>query len=476
MNGIGDLVAHLSVDSREWGPRFDKARTDVKTFSSSVGSALSALGPAAAAVAVAFMSITTAIKSIQASGESLASSRKLDAVLEATGNAAKLTREEYDELAASIQQTTNFDDDGATNAIALLARFAKVEGAEFRRVIPLAADLAAVIGGDLSSATETLGRALAMGEDGLSKIRKAGVILSDQQIEQIKTMYEWGDAAKAQSLVLDAVERSIGGTAERMADPFIQLENSVGDIFESLGMNIRAFAEGVFEGGLIEGVDNLAEAIASLEPVARELGKDAVPVIQQLVEGTRQFAEAMQSVGEKAEIAAKVIRSMHDPVGELADSLGVSPFEGDAGIFSALPRGNGPAADTSFATEPIKKLFDILGDAAKGQIGPPERENQVDNNPFAILDMLPEKIVQETLDFGLDDIYRAGGSDTRQPPPTRYAGAALEGSVEAYRTAVNSMGFAADSEQKEHTKLLRSIDTNLKQKSIHQLEVVEAVA
>lgn len=482
MSGIGDLVAHLTVDSSQWGPRFDKSRGDVRSFSTSVSGLLSSMLPAIAAAGAAFISLNTAVKAVMASGESLASSKKLEAVLESTGNYAKLTRQEYDDLAASIQKTTNFDDDAATNAMAMLARFSKVEGDEFKRVLPLAADLAAVMGTDLSGATETLGRSLALGEDGLTKLRKAGVLLTEQQEAQIRSMYEFGDAAGAQSAILDAVEKSIGGAAERMADPFKQLENSVGDIFEAIGMNIRAFADGLFEGGLIEGVDNIADAIAALEPVSRSLGNDLVPVMQELVQETKRFADAMKYAGDKAEQTASAIRLMLNlmlnPVGELT---GVTPLKNDAGVFSGLGQGDarGPHWMAGGVANPVEQLADMIVEAGRGKDFGPLQANGLDaKNPFAILDRLPkmpEVVEQKTLKFDLDETLRVGGAEPeKKEPPMQFAGQALEGSVEAYRTVLASMGQSADREQKEQTKLLRSIDVNLKKKNIDQFTVVEA--
>ncbi len=480
MSGIGDLVAHLTVDSSQWGPRFDKSRGDVRSFSTSVSGLLSSMLPAIAAAGAAFISLNTAVKAVMASGESLASSKKLEAVLESTGNYAKLTRQEYDDLAASIQKTTNFDDDAATNAMAMLARFSKVEGDEFKRVLPLAADLAAVMGTDLSGATETLGRSLALGEDGLTKLRKAGVLLTEQQEAQIRSMYEFGDSAAAQSAILDAVEKSIGGAAERMADPFKQLENSVGDIFEAIGMNIRAFADGLFEGGLIEGVDNIADAIAALEPVSRSLGNDLVPVMQELVTQTERFADAMKDAGDKAEQTASAIRLMLNPVGELT---GVTPLKNDAGVFSGLGQGDarGPHWMAGGVANPVEQLADMIVEAGRGKDFGPLQANGLDaKNPFAILDRLPkmpEVVKVEPMDFGLDETLRIGGAEPeKKEPPMQFAGQALEGSVEAYRTVLASMGQSADREQKEQTKLLRSIDVHLKKKNIDQFTVVESFA
>jgi hypothetical protein len=117
----------------------------------------------------------------------------------------------------------------------LLATFDKVQGDAFIRTTKAAQDMATFMGTDLQSAMQTLGRALQDPEAGMMALRRANIILTDAQKEQIKSMSAAGDIAGAQGVILAAVEGKYGGAAQKLASPFKQFENVLGDIAEAIG-------------------------------------------------------------------------------------------------------------------------------------------------------------------------------------------------------------------------------------------------
>ena len=104
--------------------------------------------------------------SVHAFGEQEDAIARLNAVLTATGNVAGTTTAEVLAMATSLQTTTRFADETVVAAAGLIATFQNVRnelGAGndiFNRAVRNAADLAAVMGTDLSTAALQLGRAL----------------------------------------------------------------------------------------------------------------------------------------------------------------------------------------------------------------------------------------------------------------------------------------------------------------------------
>ena len=178
------------------------------------GAALGALGPVGVAFAASIGLGVTALKAMYAAAEEAEKvSLRLDAVLKATGGTAGLTRKEIDALAETIEGSSLFDDTQVHEAAAALATFKTIAGGAFSETITLAADLAAVFGGDLKSNTVLLAKALEDPADGLTRLRRMGISFTEAQKDVITSLVETGRAAEAQGVILDVVRGKVGGSA-----------------------------------------------------------------------------------------------------------------------------------------------------------------------------------------------------------------------------------------------------------------------
>ncbi len=194
-----------------------------------VGATTLALGIAAAA----------ATKSVTAFAEAETINVRLESVLKATGNAAGFTADQLDEMARGLQDTTRFAGSSAKEAMILLSTMKNIKGDNFKQTLTVAADLAAVMGTDLTGAAETLGRALTNPEQASGRLAKAGIVLTDRQQQQIASFMKLNDVASAQKIILDEVASRTGGAAAASADTLSgkweKLKNKVGDLGEAIG-------------------------------------------------------------------------------------------------------------------------------------------------------------------------------------------------------------------------------------------------
>lgn len=238
-NMSNDLVAKLGVDATGWNAGFAQARSTASSFGSSIGSIASSLasplGAAAAAGAAALGAMWGAGASTGAFKESLEAQRKLSAVIEATGGAAGLTTEDITSFAAEMQSLTNFEDDATTASAAVLAAFTNIRGQTFTDTIESAMDLTTVMGGELTDNVKLLGKALNDPIDGVKKLAKAGVQLTQAQEQEVEALQKSGDMMGAQQVLLDALQSKFGGAAMAVADPWKQLQNTFGDVAENIG-------------------------------------------------------------------------------------------------------------------------------------------------------------------------------------------------------------------------------------------------
>lgn len=223
-----DLVAKLGVDATAWDAGFKKAASTANAFAAG-------FAPILAPIAAGIAGVWGASESIGAYKGSLEAQRKLSAVIEATGGAAGLTTSQITDFAAEMQTLTNFEDDATTGAAAVLAAFTNIRGQTFTDTLESAMDLATVMGGDLQSNVETLGKAVNNPAESFSKLAKAGITFTESQKQQIIAMQKSGDMLGAQQALLDGVRDKFGGAAEAVADPWTKLTNIVGDIAENIG-------------------------------------------------------------------------------------------------------------------------------------------------------------------------------------------------------------------------------------------------
>ena len=225
---IGDIVANLSINNKAWAAGLTQAQSQQRSF---VSAAVSGFAPIGAALA----GVWGGNASVAAFSESLMQSRKLNAVLAATGGAAGLTGVQISDYAAELQKVTNFEDDATVGAAAMLASFTNIRGDVFKDAILGAMDITTLMGGDLQSNIKMIGVALNDPIEGISKLSKAKIQFTESEKASIETMQKSGDLLGAQGVILDKVGGKFGGAAKATADPLKQLENTIGDVAENIG-------------------------------------------------------------------------------------------------------------------------------------------------------------------------------------------------------------------------------------------------
>jgi hypothetical protein len=254
-----------------------KSQTEIAAFA---GSTTALLAKIAAPIAGIF-----AFKEIVSSArEALQSQQKLRSILASTGGAAGKTAEQITELAESLQKTTNFDADGIVDASAVIASFGTISGENFTRTIELSTDLAAKMGTALPESAKKLAAALSDPIAGMGSLKEAGVVFTAAQKAAVEQMVKTGDVAGAQKTILDALGKSFGGTAKAVADPFVRLQNTIGDVGEAIG------------GFLLPTIDVLANQLSAVAEQASGFGST-------FVDAGIEAASVIQNLGGVFELA-----------------------------------------------------------------------------------------------------------------------------------------------------------------------------
>lgn len=287
----GNMILTLVAQTTNWAKGLKRASVEAETFGSRVGKVMRAIGSAFLGAGLAIISFLPNF--IKMGEEARKSERRLQNIAENTG----LFRDNLDGVTKRISKyaeelsfLTGVDDELIRENEAVLLTFKNLAssaddiGGPFDRAVKALLDLEAA-GKNLKAVQ--LGKALEDPLNNLTALKKAGVLLTDEQKNLIKTFMESNDVLKAQDVLLGAIESQVGGTAEATASSTEKMAARFEDLVETLS------------GALLPSVDLLADKFSKWLDSAE--GKKAV---DELAKSFEDFGEWLASPQGTAEINA----------------------------------------------------------------------------------------------------------------------------------------------------------------------------
>lgn len=250
-------------------------KDNVSRVAGKVEGSLRSMAKQALAMTAGFFAISKAVsfasESLEEFLEAEDVSKKLGIAIKSLGDNAPVTAKEVKALADRIHQLTSFEDDAAVAASKNLLAVRGLTKEGFEKALRVSTDLAAFMGGELPDAAETLAKALSKPESAAKLLRSAGVLLTAEEVEQIKAFKEAGDAAGAMASLMDSVAQRVGGSAQEMRDTtkgqLDQVKKDWKDLQEFFGANvIRPVISGLAD--LTKGQDR-AGRISELDDLIR---------------------------------------------------------------------------------------------------------------------------------------------------------------------------------------------------------------
>lgn len=317
---------------------------------SALGQALGTLGVVAAGLAIGRLATeltqlgTAAIKAAdqQARADAL-----LAAAVKSTGLAAGLTTSQLKGMASALQDTTNIADDVIQGAQAIGLQFNRIGGETFPRFITAAVDLSAKLGRELNPTVLQLGRALQEPDKALKQLTRQGVTFTAAEEKLVESFMDLNQVAKAQAVVLGAVERASEGTAEALADNLLgdvqKVKIQWGELLEKLGATADVFRPIVQE--LVKGLKFLNENFGLLSAGVQA----AMSVfVFSVTQGASGAVTALREVVTGIQVLLKVLEEMLHRTGGTAvlDLLGLGDLaKGGLGAMRAGFAGAAAALD-----------------------------------------------------------------------------------------------------------------------------------
>ena len=227
---------------------------------------------------------------------------KLANVLRTTGRQYTTSVVSLKKYAAALATTSRHGDELILNSMALLATFKNLTGDTFKEATSISLDLAEVMGTDLKSSAIMVGKALDEPLKGLTALTRVGVSFSEEQREQVKGFMRANELAKAQDVILTALNAQFKGgrsslSAYTMAQS--QLSQAFGDLQEIVGSKIEPF---------------VIPVIREITAFMREFGTES-----------DQTGAFLESLGLSSEVKSKVLlknaKAEHDAFIEENETL-----------------------------------------------------------------------------------------------------------------------------------------------------------
>jgi len=235
---------------KELGQQFTRAANNVAIFNgqldpisgrlSAIGTGITRFGLGNVALGVGIAGVGIAVGKLISSLEQFEKRQnKFQGLLKATGFAARLTRNDLEDLAQSTARNTLGDVASTSEAINALLTFRKVQGETFKETIKLAVDAKVVFGGNLREGVVAFGKALNDPIANLGALSRKGIQFTKSQKDMIASMWEMGDTVGAQNIVLAEMRNQFGGLANIEAAQLEAAVDSAGqswdNFLESLG-------------------------------------------------------------------------------------------------------------------------------------------------------------------------------------------------------------------------------------------------
>jgi len=268
MAGRSVINVLVNADTKDFVSGMDTASRKVGKFATGsiknlakVGAAFTAAG---AAAGVAFAKI--AFDAAEAASTANARIEQIATSMDLFGTEVDAVTDRLVGLAEETARLTGVNQNTIKETQALLLTFGNIAesadevGGNFDRATQASLDLSAAGFGGTTDAAKQLGKALNDPITGISALSRSGVTFTEQEKELIKTLVESGEQLEAQDMILSAIEKQVGGTAEATANASDKIRVGFSQISERVGLALLPAFEkltGFILDRVIPGIESL---------------------------------------------------------------------------------------------------------------------------------------------------------------------------------------------------------------------------
>jgi hypothetical protein len=292
------LIVEITGDTKG----VDKALTGTQTAMKGLATLAMRLAPYIGLGAIAREIVTNSIASQRAIAQ-------LGAVVKSTGGVAGRSVGQLQEMATALSKVSTSGSKAIMAGQSMLLMFTNIRGKTFddatKAVLDLATAMASSGGGepDLASAAQLVGKALQDPITGSTMLRRAGVILSEQQQQAIKDFMALNDVASAQGVILKQLAVQTGGSAAAMKNTLGGALGGLSSAWNGLFVVSQESSAGIVRAinGITNALPKLRDALNTVLSVGQQLASGGPGlVIANIMAGSAKAAQAAKATARAA--------------------------------------------------------------------------------------------------------------------------------------------------------------------------------
>jgi phage-related protein len=284
------MPIYLNIISKFDPQGNDDAEKRMKKFGEKAGGV--ALGIGAAFTAAAAGAVFLGIELAKAAAESEAVTRGLENALKNSGNfgdsasSIQIASDALTDHSKKLGEMAGINDETINS---LKTRWASVPelaatGVDgINNLAQVSADIAAGTGKDIESIGLMFTKVAGDEETALSKLQRAGIVLTEEQKATYDQILSTNGEMAAQAFLVETLGDKYEGAAEASADPFMRLQ----EIFQNLGEELGAY--------LLPAIESFADEVQKFidehGPELEEIMKQVGDAVQGMVEGFMGFMQ-----------------------------------------------------------------------------------------------------------------------------------------------------------------------------------------
>lgn len=327
------------------------------------------LGKAIGAAFLAKEIIDFGKESVRASEDARQKFSLLKTTIDTTGAAAWTSIDAMAQMSKELSDATNYSVSEIQSMQTVLLGFKNITGDTFEEASGAIMDMATVMGMDLKSAVQTVGKALDDPINGIDSLKRQGFAFTDSQKSMLKAMVATGNQAGAQKLILDELSTTYGGAAKAAQTSFAKMEHAMDELKESVGNILTPLLTDIAENAveLLEKFNSLDEGTQRV--IVTTTGLVALaPAVVTAIGGVKKALMALKaanpvllgiSLSIAGIVAATEALSHGDDFKKLADNINKTKKSSDSLLDSYADGNNAKKLDKE-TTEKLIKLYPEL--------------------------------------------------------------------------------------------------------------------
>lgn len=174
-------------------------------------------------------------KAVSAADDANRHFKMLESTIKVTGASSWTSSKDLENMAKSYAKSTNYSVTEVEKMQTVLLGFKNISGDTFKSASDAILDMSSVMGMDLTSAVQTVGKALDDPIKGLDSLRRQGFAFTDEQKEELAQLVKNGEQMKAQQIILNELATTYGGAAQEGQSAFAQFQHSMDEVYETIG-------------------------------------------------------------------------------------------------------------------------------------------------------------------------------------------------------------------------------------------------